>query len=156
MRYFNAVGYDVEGKIKGKEKNPSNLLPVVMETISGMREKMQVFGDDWQTSDGTCIRDYVHVNDLASAHLMAMEYIVENDKDLLVNLGTGGGNTVLEMINTAEKVTGKKVNYEIVGKRDGDPQEVIASSELAFKLLGWKAQYSDLETIFKTMAGVYL
>ncbi len=156
LRYFNAVGYDVDGKIKGKEKNPSNLLPVIMETISGMREIMQVFGDDWQTTDGTCIRDYVHVNDLASAHLLAMEYIVGNNKDLLVNLGTGGGYTVLEMIDSAEKVTGKMVNYEIAGKREGDPQEVIASSDLAFKLLGWKAQYSDLETIFKTMAGVYL
>lgn len=156
LRYFNATGYDIDGQIKGKEKNPANLSPVVMETASGLRDKMLVFGADYNTSDGTCIRDYIHVNDLSTAHLMAMDYITENDKDLLVNLGTGEGHSVLDVINTAEQVTNKKVSYQIVNRREGDPENLVASSDLAFQLLGWKAQYSDLETIFKTMAGVYL
>jgi UDP-glucose 4-epimerase len=156
LRYFNATGYDVDGGIKGKEKNPANLSPVVMETLAGMRDKMLVFGADYNTPDGTCIRDYIHVNDLAAAHLMAMEYIEENNKDLLVNLGTGEGHSVLDVINKAQEVTGKKVAYQIVGRREGDPEHLVASSELANRLLDWKAEYSDLETIFKSMAGVYL
>ena len=156
LRYFNATGYDIDGQIKGKEKNPANLSPVVMETASGIRDKMLVFGADYNTPDGTCIRDYIHVNDLAIAHLMAMEYITKNHKDLLVNLGTGEGHSVLDVINTAEHVTNKKISYQIVNRREGDPENLIASSDLASQLLGWKAQYSDLETIFRTMAGVYL
>ena len=156
LRYFNATGYDVDGEIKGKEKNPANLSPVVMETLSGMRDKMLVFGADYNTPDGTCIRDYIHVNDLATAHLMAMNYITDNNKDLLVNLGTGAGHSVLDVINTAEQVTGQSVKYQIIGRREGDPENLVASNDLAYQLLGWKAQYSDLETIFKTMAGVYL
>lgn len=156
LRYFNATGYDIDGHIKGKEKNPTNLSPVVMETAAGIRGKMMVFGADYNTPDGTCIRDYIHVNDLATAHLLAMKYISDNNNDLVVNLGTGEGYSVLDVINMASQVTGKKVNYQIVGRRAGDPENLIASSDLAYQLLGWKAQYSDLETIFKTMAGVYL
>ena len=156
LRYFNATGYDIDGQIKGKEKNPANLFPIVMETVSGIRDKMLVFGVDYNTPDGTCIRDYIHVNDLATAHLMAMDYITKNDKDLLVNLGTGEGHSVLDVIKTAEEVTDKKVKYQVVGRREGDPENLVASSDLAFQLLRWKAQHSDLETIFKTMAGVYL
>ena len=156
LRYFNATGYDIDGSIKGKEKNPANLSPVVMETLSGIRDKMLVFGADYNTPDGTCIRDYIHVNDLATAHLMAMQYITDNNKDLLVNLGTGEGHSVLDVIGSAEEVTGKKVSYQIVGRREGDPENLVASSELAYQLLGWKAAHSDLETIFKTMANVYL
>jgi UDP-glucose 4-epimerase len=156
LRYFNATGYDVDGQIKGKEKNPANLSPVVMETASGMRDKMLVFGADYNTPDGTCIRDYIHVNDLASAHMMAMHYIAHNNKDLLVNLGTGQGHSVLDVIKTAEQVTGKKVSYQIVGRREGDPENLVASSDLAYQLMGWKAEHSDLETIFKSMASVYL
>ena len=156
LRYFNATGYDIDGSIKGKEKNPANLSPVVMETLSGIRDKMLVFGADYNTPDGTCIRDYIHVNDLATAHLMAMQYITDNNKDLLVNLGTGEGHSVLDVIGSAEEVTGKKVSYQIVGRREGDPENLVASSELAYQLLGWKAAHSDLETIFRTMANVYL
>lgn len=155
LRYFNATGYDIKGKIRGKEKNPANLSPIIMEVASGIRQQMQVFGIDYNTSDGTCIRDYIHANDLAMAHLLAMKYIVEKDKDLVVNLGTGKGNTVLDVINKASKVVGKPIDYEIVGRRAGDPEELVASSELAMKLLDWKAEYSDLETIFKSMIPVY-
>ena len=156
LRYFNATGYDVNGRIRGKEKNPANLSPVVMEVAAGIRKDMEVFGNDYDTNDGTCIRDYIHVNDLASAHLLAMNYIVNKEKDLVVNLGTGRGHSVIEVVKAAEKVTGKKINYKITGRRAGDPEELVASSDLAAELLNWNTRYSDLETIFKTMAKVYL
>jgi UDP-glucose 4-epimerase len=156
LRYFNATGYDIDGRIKGKEQNPTNLSPVVMEVLAGIRPALEVFGKDYSTADGTCIRDYIHVSDLASAHLLAMNYIIDNDRDLIVNLGTGRGHSVMEVIQTAEEITGKKVNYKIVGRRAGDTEELVASSELANRLLKWQAQYSDLPTIFKTMAKVYL
>ncbi len=156
LRYFNATGYDIHGRIRGKEKNPANLSPVVMETIAGLRHEMQVFGDDYETPDGTCIRDYIHVSDLAVAHLKAMEYLLENDENLVVNLGTGEGHSVKEVIQTAERVTGKKVNYTITDRRPGDPPALAASNHLAKELLGWQPEYSDLDTIFRTMASVYL
>jgi len=156
LRYFNATGYDIGGKIKGKEKNPANLSPVVMETLAGIRPQMKVFGNDYDTRDGSCIRDYIHVKDLATAHVLAMNYLNDKGKNLVVNLGTGKGHTVLEVIQAAEKVTGKKVNYEIVGRRVGDPADLVASSALAESVLNWKANYSDLDTIFTTMKDVYL
>lgn len=156
LRYFNATGYDIDGRIRGKEKNPANLTPIVMEVVAGLRDKMQVFGDDFDTRDGTCIRDYIHVNDLATAHLKAMEYLFNEKKNLVVNLGTGTGQTVLEMIHTAQEVTNREIKYEIVGRRAGDPQELIASSDLAKEILGWQAEYSDLKTIFESMMRVYL
>ena len=156
LRYFNATGYDIDGKIRGMEKNPANLLPVVMEVAAGARKMMQVFGDDYDTPDGTCIRDYIHVSDLADAHLRAMNYLSERGKSLVVNLGTGSGHSVLEMIRAAQEVTGREVRYEVTKRRKGDPKELVASSESAYKLLDWQARYSDLATIFKSMAGVYL
>ncbi len=117
---------------------------------------MHVYGNDYHTSDGTCIRDYIHVNDLATAHVLAMKYIIGNRKDMIVNLGTGKGETVLNVIKTASNVVGKNIEYEIVERRAGDPQELVANSDLAYELLGWKAKCSDLRTIFKTMVPVYL
>ncbi|MFC2084350.1 UDP-glucose 4-epimerase GalE [Bacteroidota bacterium] len=155
LRYFNATGYDINGKIKGREKDTANLSPIVMEVAAGMRENMVVFGNDYSTKDGTCIRDYIHVTDLAFAHLLAMDYITRENKNLIVNLGVGEGSSVLEVIQTAEKVTGKKVTYDIADRRIGDPEKLIASSKLAFEILGWKAKYSDLDTIFKSMIPVY-
>ncbi len=155
LRYFNATGYDINGVIRGKEKNPANLSPVIMETAVGIREKMMVFGDDYDTHDGTCIRDYIHVSDLASAHLLAMNYITEKQENLLVNLGTGSGHTVLEMIKAAGEATGLSVNYEITGRRAGDPRSLVASCDLAGEKLGWQARHSDMLTIFKTMHKVY-
>ncbi|MFH1195440.1 MAG: UDP-glucose 4-epimerase GalE [bacterium] len=155
LRYFNATGYDIRGRVKGQEKNPANLCPVIMETLCGMREQMEVFGDDYDTPDGTCIRDYIHVNDLSTAHLKALEYIKEEKKNLVVNLGTGNGYSVTELINAAEKVSEKKVNYKISGRRAGDPANLISDYSLAKKLMNWEAVYSDPETIFKSMLGVY-
>ena len=156
LRYFNATGYDIEGRIRGKEKNPGNLSPIVMETASGIRKSMKVFGDDYDTPDGTCIRDYIHVNDLAEAHILAMDYIFENKRNLTVNLGTGSGYSVLEVIEKAIEISGQPVPYEIGGRRPGDPPELFADCTLAEKELGWKAKYSDIETIIKSMCPVYL
>ncbi|MCF8261150.1 MAG: UDP-glucose 4-epimerase GalE [Melioribacteraceae bacterium] len=156
LRYFNATGYDVKGRVTGKEKNPANLSPIVMEVAVGVREGMQVFGDDYDTKDGTCFRDYIHVNDLASAHILAMNYLLEKKSNLGVNLGTGTGWTVLDVIKEVEKVTGRNVKFDVVGRREGDPAGLIASANLAYEKLGWSAKHSDLNTIFSSMKGVYL
>ena len=155
LRYFNAAGYDVKGRIKGKENNPNNLLPIIMETACGMRDKFQVYGNDYDTIDGTGVRDYIHVNDLATAHILALKYLVEEKKNLIVNLSTANGYSVLEAIEKAEQVTGKKIHYEIVGRRDGDPDTVVASFNKANRILNWEAKYSDLETILNSMWNIY-
>jgi UDP-glucose 4-epimerase len=155
LRYFNAAGYDVKGRIKGKENNPNNLLPIVMEVASGMRETMQVFGNDYDTVDGTGVRDYIHVSDLATAHVLALEYLVKNDNNLTINLSTEKGYSVIEAIKKAEIITGKSIKYEIVGRRDGDPDNVVASYKKAKEILGWEARNSDLETILRTMWDIY-
>lgn len=155
LRYFNAAGYDPEGILYGLEKNPSNLLPVIMETAAGIRNKMSVFGTDWNTRDGTCIRDYIHVSDLARAHAMALDYISEKKENLTVNLGTGKGITVKEMLETAEKITRKKINAEFVSRRAGDPAVVTASAEKAKELLGWKTKYSNVDTLVSSTWNAY-
>ena len=154
LRYFNAAGYDVNGKLYGLEQNPQNLLPIVMEVASGVRKSMDIFGDDYETSDGTGIRDYIHVNDLASAHVSALEYLQENDS-LTVNLATGEGYSVMDVIKEAESISGHAINYNIVDRRPGDPAELIATSKQANKLLNWAPKYSDLNTILKSMWNVY-
>ena len=155
LRYFNAAGYDVKGRVSGLEQNPSNLIPVTMETAAGMRREMQIFGDDYDTPDGTCIRDYVHVNDLASGHAAALDYISKNDKSLTVNLGSENGSSVKEIIDAARRITGKPISAPVSARRPGDPARVTASSKLALELLGWKAKYSDVDTLIKTSWEAY-
>jgi UDP-glucose 4-epimerase len=155
LRYFNAAGYDVKGRVKGLEQNPANLIPIIMETACDVRKEMQIFGDDYDTFDGTCIRDYVHVNDLASGHAMALDYIVKNDKSLTVNLGSEHGYSVAEVLQTARKITTRPIHAKVTGRRSGDPAKLYASSALARELLGWKAGYSNMETLIKTSWEVY-
>ena len=154
LRYFNAAGYDINGRIHGLEKSPQNLLPIVMEVASGQRSSMDVFGDDYDTKDGTGVRDYIHVNDLASAHVSALEYLQENDS-FTVNLATGEGYSVMDVIKEAEIISGNTINYTIVDRRPGDPAELIATSKQANELLNWEAKNSDLNTILKSMWNVY-
>ena len=156
LRYFNAAGYDVEGEISGLEQNPANLIPVVMETACGIRKEMSVFGDDYDTPDGTCIRDYVHVTDLSDAHVKALDYIAKNNTNLKLNLGSEVGTSVKEVIDIARKITEKPINAKVVDRRPGDPSELYATSKQAFEILGWKAKYSDMETIIKTTWDAYL
>lgn len=156
LRYFNAAGYDAEGVIYGLERNPANLLPVMMEVACGKREKLKVFGNDYLTRDGTCIRDYIHVTDLASAHVLALEYISANKKSLTLNLGTGNGITVTEMLDAARKITGKEIPADYVECRAGDPAQLTASSKLAKETLGWEPKYSDVNTLIKSTYDAYI
>lgn len=155
LRYFNAAGYDAEGRIKGLEKNPANLLPIIMEAAAGIRKKLSIFGNDYPTPDGTCIRDYIHVTDLATGHLAAAEYLIKNRKSLTVNLGTGVGVSVKEMADKAKEITGIDFPVEYVARRPGDPANLVAKSELAYKLLGWKAVHSSVENLLSTSWNMY-
>ena len=154
LRYFNAAGYDPEGEISGLEQKPENLLPRVMEAALGQRE-LKVFGNDYDTRDGTCIRDYVHVTDLARAHVMALDYIAKNDKSIKLNLGTEKGTTVKELLDAARKITGKPIPAEDVPRRPGDPACLYTTSKLAKELIGWEPKYSDVDTLVKTTWEVY-
>ncbi len=155
LRYFNAAGYDVKGRIRGLERDPENLLPVVMEAACGMRESLLLFGDDYDTRDGTGLRDYIHVTDLAEAHIKAFEYVVENDASLIVNLGSETGVTVKEMLEKAREITGQTIPAEIVGRREGDTATVLASVSYAKEVLGWEAKCSDVTTLIASTWEVY-
>jgi len=155
LRYFNAAGYDVDGRMTGLEKNPANLIPIVMECACGMRDQVKVFGNDYDTEDGTGVRDYVHVNDLADGHVRAADYIMRNNKDLIVNLGSEKGLSVLQIIEASRRISGKEIPAVFVSRRPGDPAKLIASSEKAKRLLGWEAKHSDLDTIIKSTWEAY-
>ena len=155
LRYFNAAGYDPEQRIFKIEKNPQNLIPLVMETAIRERDELFVFGNDYDTKDGTGIRDYIHVSDLAEGHLSAIKYISEKNKDLVVNLGTGSGHSVLDIINMTQKISGKNIEYNFTDRRAGDPNIVIAGSDKAEKLINWTPKHSDLHTIIKSTWDIY-
>jgi len=155
LRYFNAAGYDLQGRIRGLEREPENLLPIVMEAACGMREKLLVFGDDYDTRDGTGLRDYIHVMDLAEAHVKALDYVVNNDTSLTVNLGSEKGVTVKEMVEKAREITGQRIPYEVVERREGDTAVVLASASYAKEMLGWEAKHSDVATLIASTWEVY-
>ena len=150
LRYFNAAGYDAAGRVKALERNPANLIPVVMEVAAGVRKELLVFGDDYATVDGTGVRDYVHVSDLARAHVAALRKIVADGASLTVNLGSETGLSVMQIVEAARRVTGKPVPARVVARRPGDPARLYATSAKARGLLGWKPEASDLDTIVKT------
>ena len=155
FRFFNASGYDNKGRIKYLEQNPANLMPIVMETANKNRKKMQVFGNTYNTIDGTGVRDYVHVSDLALAHKKAIDFLSDRRGSLITNLATGQGYSVLEIIKRFEKLTSRKVSYDFVEKRDGDPASLIATSNLAYDKLQWQPNYSSLDTILNSMWNIY-
>lgn len=150
LRYFNAVGYAADGSIRGKEQNSQNLLPIVMDVITGRRAKLQVYGNDYDTPDGTCLRDYIHVEDLARAHVAAIKKLLQNPQSHIINLSTGKGTSVLEIITATERVTGRKVNYEFAPRRAGDPAVIVAGNDRAKQVLGWAPRYTDIDEIIKT------
>ena len=154
LRYFNAAGYDINGRLNFLEKNPANLIPTTMEVASGMRNKMHVFGNDYNTHDGTGLRDYIHVSDLAEAHLKALDFL-NNNNNIKVNLSSGEKHSVIDVIDMTKKISGKEINYEIVERRPGDPAELYASSDLASETLHWKPKYSDLKTLIESTWNVY-
>jgi len=149
LRYFNACGADPDGEL-GEEHNPeTHLIPNVLASIAGRRTMLSIFGDDYETPDGTCVRDYVHVSDLADAHVAACKYLIENGKSIDLNLGTKNGNSVLEIMQAAERVTGLPCSREICPRRAGDPPFLVADSTKARQTIGFNPIRSDIETILK-------
>jgi len=153
LRYFNAAGYD--GRIIEPEKNPQNLLPILMETAIGKRDGVTIYGDDYDTPDGTCVRDYVHVSDLADAHVLAIDYLVKGGLSVKVNLGSESGISVAHMVREAIKITGVDFPHFIGQRRLGDPAVLIASSALAKRLFGWKALRSSVEVLISSTWQIY-
>lgn len=150
LRYFNAAGAHISGKI-GEDHSPeTHLIPIILQTALGQREKMFIFGDDYDTPDGTCVRDYIHVTDLADAHIKALEKLFKTNESGIYNLGNGKGFSVKEVIEKAKKVTCKDFKVEIEARRNGDPSTLIASSEKAIKELGWKPKFNTLDKIIET------
>jgi UDP-glucose-4-epimerase GalE len=148
LRYFNASGADPEGRL-GEEHDPeTHLIPLLLRAVQ-TGQPVTLFGDDYPTPDGTCIRDYIHVNDLAQAHILALEYLLNGGASEQFNVGTGTGHSVLEMVRAVEAVTGQKVPYVVGPRREGDPPALVAASDKLRNTLGWKPQYIDLETIVR-------
>ncbi|MFW6332217.1 MAG: UDP-glucose 4-epimerase GalE [Thermodesulfobacteriota bacterium] len=150
LRYFNAAGADPDGRL-GEDHTPeTHLIPLVLQTALGQREKIHIFGDDYDTPDGTCIRDYIHVEDLAQAHLAALERLLDGTPGDKFNLGNGEGYSVKAVIDTARRITGKPIPARIDPRRPGDPPSLIGSSQKAMRDLKWKPAYPDLDTIIET------
>lgn len=150
LRYFNAAGADPDGEIGEVHDPETHLIPLVIQTALGQREQVKIFGTDYPTHDGSAIRDYIHVTDLASAHVKAIDKLLAGSESQRINLGTGTGYTVKEVIDTVAKVSGKAVNALEDERRAGDPPELVADAKLANEKLGWVPEYSDLETIVAT------
>lgn len=150
LRYFNVAGAKPDGSI-GEDHNPeTHLMPIILQVAEGKRDKLQVYGDDYDTPDGTNIRDYVHPFDLAAAHMLAVKYLREGHDSDAFNLGSATGFSNLEMLKAAREVTGKGIPAEIAGRRGGDPDSLVAASDKARKILGWKPEYDDVHKIIET------
>lgn len=149
LRYFNAAGAHPDGTL-GEDHDPeSHLIPIVLQVALGQRQSISIFGDDYPTKDGTCIRDYIHVQDLATAHLAALK-LLQPGSNIQVNLGTGIGNSVLEIVEACRAVTGHPIPVEIVQRRPGDPAELVADVRKAKEVLGWSAEYTDIRRTIAT------
>ncbi len=150
LRYFNAAGADTDGQI-GEDHHPeTHLIPILLQAVLGLRHQVEVYGTDYDTPDGTAIRDYIHVTDLASAHVLALNRLIKSGQSIVVNLGTGQGNSVMEVIDSVQRVTGKAVPYRTVGRRPGDPPVLVAKADLAASLLGWQPDFLDLGATIST------
>lgn len=150
LRYFNVAGANENGLI-GEAHNPeTHLVPLILQVPLGKREKIMVYGDDYQTKDGTCVRDYIHVIDLIDAHILAMNKLREGYDSDVFNLGNGSGFTVKEMIEAAKKVTGYEIPVEIAARRSGDPAVLVAASKKARKVLGWSPKFTDVEEVIRS------
>lgn len=150
LRYFNACGAHVSGEIGEDHAVETHLIPLILQVPNNKREHIYIFGDDYNTKDGSCIRDYIHVTDLAQAHILAVKYLRNGGNSDIFNLGNGIGFSVKEVIETARKVTGHPIPAQISPRRAGDPAKLIASSEKARKILGWKPEHAELEEIIAT------
>ena len=150
LRYFNACGAHISGAIGEAHDPETHLVPIILQVPNGKRDHVSIFGDDYPTKDGTCVRDYIHVSDLAQAHVLALDYLLKGGDNNVFNLGNGVGFTVKEVIDTARAVTGHPIPAQVSPRRAGDPAQLIASSAKAVEVLGWKPRYNDLSTIIST------
>ena len=149
LRYFNAAGADPEGQLGERHEPETHLIPLVLQAASGRRPHISVFGRDYDTPDGTCIRDYIHIQDLCSAHRLGLQSLMKGGGRQAYNLGNGNGFSVQEVIDTAQKVTGRKVPVVDAPRRSGDPARLVADARLAREKLGWQPQFADLSTIIE-------
>jgi UDP-glucose 4-epimerase len=150
LRYFNAAGADPDGEVGESHTPETHLIPNVLRNALGLGDGLQIFGDDYATRDGTCVRDYVHVNDLAAAHLLAMSYLDNHDGAHRFNLGSGSGYTVMEVIEAARKVTGRPISFSLAPRRAGDSQVLVADSKRATEVLGWRPSFEDMPAIIES------
>ncbi len=150
LRYFNAAGADLDAEIGEWHEPETHLIPLVLDAAISKKDDIKIFGTDYDTPDGTCIRDYIHVSDLAEAHLLAFEYLLNGGRSDFFNLGNGNGFSVKEVIETARRITGKEIKAVESERRQGDPPVLVGSSEKAEKVLNWKPKYNDLSTIIDT------
>ena len=155
LRYFNASGYDNKQRILHAEKNNHNLIPEIMNSLIEKNKVVKVFGNDYNTPDGTAIRDYIHVTDLANAHILALDYLNNYKKKIIVNLGAKKGTSVLDIIKLSQRISGKKVNFIYCKRRIGDPRELIADYNKAKKILSWRPRFSKIENIIKSSWDIY-
>jgi UDP-glucose-4-epimerase GalE len=147
LRYFNAAGADLDGEIGEDHEPETHLIPLTIQAALGQRESISIFGTDYPTPDGTAIRDYIHVTDLADVHVLALEHLIAGQGSLSLNVGTGRGHSVRQVIDMVEKTSGCEVPVEAAARREGDPPELVADPDEAYRVLGWRAKHSDLHTI---------
>lgn len=150
LRYFNVAGADPEGRIGERKKDATHLITMCVRTACGKRDRLYIYGTDYSTPDGTCIRDYIHVMDLADAHVLALEYLLEGGRGDVFNCGYGRGYSVQQVVDSAKKVTGVDFPVEYAPRRPGDPPELVADSTKIKQKLGWKPKYDDMDFIIKT------
>lgn len=149
LRYFNAAGADPDGELGERHIPETHLIPLVLQAASGRRDNITIFGADYDTPDGTCIRDYIHINDLCSAHLLGLEHLVAGGETKAYNMGNGLGYSIKELIDIAKEVTGKAFTVLMGERRDGDPARLVADSSLLQKELGWKPEFAGLDVILR-------
>lgn len=149
LRYFNAAGASLDGSIGERHDPETHLIPIILQVAAGKREHVKIFGRDYSTPDGTCIRDYIHVIDLCQAHLLSLEYLLGEQQSNLFNLGNNSGYSVAEVIQAAKKVTQKQISTINAPRRAGDPEKLVADSERIKHILGWRPHYSEIETIIQ-------
>ena len=150
LRYFNACGAHIDGTIGEKHNPETHLIPLILQAASGRRNNFKIYGDDYNTKDGTCIRDYIHVMDIAEAHLLSLEKLIQTQNSHIFNIGNNQGYSIREIMGAVEEVTQMKIPHEISERRKGDPAELIADNKKITKELNWSAKYSDLKTIINT------
>ncbi len=155
LRYFNAAGYDLKYRIQIPEKDSPNLIPRIMDVINGKDKYVKIFGSDYDTPDGTCIRDYIHVSDLANAHVKSLRYLNNNKTPICLNLATGFGHSVLDIIKRFESLSKVKFKYKFRDRRKGDPSMVVSKSKYKTSPIKWKPLYSDIDTIINSVLKMY-